>query len=607
MRLTLASETIGRTGGITGSGARKVLGAPHIDSLEVVIREAVQNSWDARERTSIQFGVVGFEFAGEQKTALLEALRDGTTGADRIFRLPDAGPLDALLLWDRGTSGLGGNVRADESEDGERDFVRFVYMIGDTKAQTEVQATGGTYGFGRSSFITASRVGTVLVHTACLHRRERQSRVIGMTWSDPDRSNRRLTGRHWWGRPDGEHVLPLIGRDADRLASTLGLNPLGDQELGTSILILLPRWSALDEQVEPARERALSQIQAGLLWNCWPRLMDGSIRASVRWFGRDIPIPDPRRHPRLRPFTQAYEVSAKAEAPRGMFLGALSSIKPSKALGTLALVQAPFAPLSDDNENGDEVRSSAGPLHHVALMRGTRLVVRYLEGPVPPEGLQYAGVFLAHEDVDGTFARSEPPAHDDWVKERLSGHERTFVSVTFRRISDAIRGFLQPGGDSPEGGGDSGDLGLLSDRLGRLLTDVEGDGADDNTDGGGGGGGGEGGGSSRRRVAVSVLTPARRARGNHVELRIPVQVSTRQRRPVSVKLSARAVVVVEGGAEKQPPAGAALPEVLGWQHSADAALVESPSLKVEVDGQRELYLTVLQPRDCLVKLVVDAE
>src|SRR5207237_3158284 len=140
----------------------------------------------------------------------------------------------------------------------------FVYMIGDTKIQTDALAKGGTYGFGRSSFITASRVGTILVHTICNDGKDgKEARFIGMTWTDPDRQGRRsLTGRHWWGLRDREdRILPVYGTAANALARSLGMNALGDEGHGTAILILAPRWSEsvddLARDIDVARGRAL--------------------------------------------------------------------------------------------------------------------------------------------------------------------------------------------------------------------------------------------------------------------------------------------------------------------------------------------------------------
>src|SRR3546814_14365539 len=58
------------------------------------------------------------------------------------------------------------------------------------------------------------------------------------------------------------------------------------------------------------------------------------------------------------------------------------------------------------------------------------------------EESDWAGVFLSSEDESAlrAFASFEPPAHDDWVPDRLRGAAATLVRVTVRkRIPEAVR------------------------------------------------------------------------------------------------------------------------------------------------------------------------
>src|SRR5262249_35480677 len=232
---------------------------------------------------------------------------------------------------------------------------------------------------------------------------------------------------------------------------------------------------------------------SSLLWNCWPRLLDGSIKVSIGWFGEKVEVPDPRSEPRLRVFTRAFASAGTADDFPGTVKQKLKCLRPLKTLGILSLTKAAYS--VDGARNLDEEhdeRDAQHPLRHVAMMRGTRLIIHYWEGPMPPEGLQYAGVFLADEEVDAVYAASEPPAHDGWVKERLTGQDRTVVSVTYKRINEAIREFLQPSLSTPNPDHPA-DFGLLADQLGGLFSGVESDGAKNGPSDRGGTDGGEGG------------------------------------------------------------------------------------------------------------------
>src|SRR3954451_19630927 len=75
-------------------------------------------------------------------------------------------------------------------------------------------------------------------------------------------------------------------------------------------------------------------------------------------------------------------------------------------------------------------------------MRSPELVVRYHEGPTTPSlHSVYAGVFRADDELDEVYAASEPPTHDNWVHEQLTGHARTFVRVTCTRLREQLAAF----------------------------------------------------------------------------------------------------------------------------------------------------------------------
>src|SRR5947208_2735783 len=58
MPLRLSAEPFTASGGMAGGGARKLLGAPTLSPLQIVIREAGQNSWDQkRSGRTVRFEV----------------------------------------------------------------------------------------------------------------------------------------------------------------------------------------------------------------------------------------------------------------------------------------------------------------------------------------------------------------------------------------------------------------------------------------------------------------------------------------------------------------------------------------------------------------------
>ncbi len=62
MHLTLHQERVSPSGSMMSIGILNQLGRPNLDTLAVLVREAVQNSWDARLANDIPvfFGINGW-------------------------------------------------------------------------------------------------------------------------------------------------------------------------------------------------------------------------------------------------------------------------------------------------------------------------------------------------------------------------------------------------------------------------------------------------------------------------------------------------------------------------------------------------------------------
>lgn len=74
MRLNLNSEPVSPTGSISSTGIINQLGRPNLDTLAVLIRETVQNSWDARLSDSepLSYTVHGWTLTALQRQILSE-------------------------------------------------------------------------------------------------------------------------------------------------------------------------------------------------------------------------------------------------------------------------------------------------------------------------------------------------------------------------------------------------------------------------------------------------------------------------------------------------------------------------------------------------------
>ncbi|MDI9909620.1 hypothetical protein [Rhodococcus sp. IEGM 1406] len=592
------SQPFPPTGAIASEGIRNQLGRPPVDPLTVFVRETAQNSWDAR-------------LPGLPTTYRIELTTVSPTHRPAWERLltppPQTQPflqvrqalrtpnLRLLSVVDRGTKGLGGPTRADELARDRRDWVSFVLNVGEKR---DTYQGGGTYGYGKAVLYRLSQVGTILVYT----RTEvpgvgLTSRLIGIALGDSydsreraDAQARPYTGRHWWGDVQGEHVEPLVGNHADSIARMLGLRPFADHESGTTLVVLDPDLEDFDDT-----ESAAQHLADTIAWQMWPTMLpergDRRLIPEVVAGGRTYDVPDPAKSYPLRMFVSAYR---RLPSDRAMTLECKS---PRKPLGRFALEKAVVVPLSPDSVPlAASYAGVDGDPHHVCLMRSPELVVQYYKGPEPGSvNKAYAGVFRADDELDEVYAAAEPPTHDQWVHEQLTGHAKTFVKVTFTRIREQLSAFRTPAPTTTATSSGVA-LGAASNFLGGLVAaafaEADGLAAGDDGDSTGGdrGGGdssgtGRGGRSSsnpRDRVRVGAVgDPRVEERDGDVVVVQKFAVTG----PGPVRLSARLAVATWEGREDDAPAGAAQPAVRCWVTSAgveraEACIVDSPS---EVD------------------------
>ena len=486
MSLQRFSEPYSPTGGLAAEGVLNQLGRPDIEPLEVLVREAVQNCWDARRPSELGIRVeIGRRHLDPDQVEAIrnELLVDPPQGLP-LEREIESG-MQILYFADFGTRGLGGPTRADTGGL-ERDFVDFVRNIGQPP---DNDLGGGSFGYGKAAFYIASRAQTILVDTLCASPDggvERRFIACGLGDSF-DEGGRPFTGRHWWGRLVDGVPEPIVGQEAANAARLLGLpDREGLRDLGTTVVIVAP---GIAPEADDGSDPTMPFIADALVWNFWPRIIDtpGGVAHTMDFHlsdnGTRVRLPNPRTHSRLRGFVEAMD--RLREEPRGdaefVLDRSVECLRPIRGLGRLVVQTGTIAPVTPPGRAVPQgARLMADSVHHIALMRNVELVVKYLPGAVPVIGRNgYSGVFRCAVDVDGAFRRAEPPTHDDWTYRAVpQGHERTFVKVALDRIGDVCREAAGYGG-SPGAldGGDGIPLGEFADALAVLMPGFDGPGA----------------------------------------------------------------------------------------------------------------------------------
>jgi hypothetical protein len=582
-------------GSAASEGIRRQLGTPRLDPLAVLVREAAQNSADARAgERPVDFTVslrhLDSDIRSRWTDALLpEPIGDGSLGLAAC--LADESSV-MLTVSDRNTTGLGGPLRADEVGE-DPDFVNLVRNIGEPR---DKEFGGGTYGFGKGILFTTSSVGVVVVRSHCLWRGRVQSRLIGAALGHSFQADGvPFTGRHWWGTVGIDGVLdPLLDDDADRTAYDLGLPPYdGPEALGTDVVILGAHLGhshhESDDEAPRDVETAADYIASSMLWNLWPLLSAVGGRPAmtcrVVTATRTLEVPDPVSVPRLWPFVMALRAIEAGDAK------SIMRRQPTP------LTTGSFHAVTSVSPNRRDWRDAAapftGPARHCALMRQAGLVVTYLEGPaLPGDDEQYGAVFRSSRTADEAFAAAEPPTHDAWVTHGLPEIDRRTVEAALRGVRTRLAEIAAAAPAGPSTVATQPPLGHLAQRLGDLVAPAAisqpGEGKPAANASGGRGA------SRGSRPAVAVTQPPTLAIVDGEPLIVTtVEVGDSGE---TLWLTADAVVALDVGNEAEPPTGAASPYV-----------VEMRSDDVQVPGDR-VRLRPSDPRrwTILVRPVADA-
>jgi hypothetical protein len=190
------------------------------------------------------------------------------------------------MVRDLNCHGLeGATLPNDRVEGAKNRYISFLLNFGDSKHSA---GDGGSYGFGRSITYRMSRSRFVIVYTRARNLSgELESRLIGSLLTGDFDGH---TGRHWWGSAKRETCQPLVGKKADDIATLVGAPVYGQDESGTTVLILDPVIEDLPS--------LMSFIADSIVWNMWPKMIprsDGSLPMVFEVFheGTPMEIKDP--------------------------------------------------------------------------------------------------------------------------------------------------------------------------------------------------------------------------------------------------------------------------------------------------------------------------
>lgn len=230
-----------------GSGSLKALQNDNLPEIDLLVREAIQNSSDASLRESGDSFGVSFNyktFSPKQFNDLLSDVKDILNE-----RYPES-EADYLEIRDYKTSGLTGSVRRAEVAqfpDDHGNYFKLVFDTGKEQTNSDDGMAGGSWGYGKSVYFRLG-IGLVLFYSQIKTDGGYGSRLIVALVEHENSENAILSGvredaigRAWWGRRDAEdstELLPITDvAEIKEILDVFGVEPFGLTETGTSIII----------------------------------------------------------------------------------------------------------------------------------------------------------------------------------------------------------------------------------------------------------------------------------------------------------------------------------------------------------------------------------
>ena len=427
------------------------LRSSHLRAVEVLVREAVQNSLDERRKdlqdpVRVRFerrvlkgpdklrfvGGLGLSQIAERQKYFRSSHAWFAAGRRELEALDDPDTeMPILAISDFNARGLGGRWNRRRSRDDR--FFNLVLSIGgslkwDTDEDDGQPRSLGSYGFGKMAFAMCSRIRTVLYYSTFLPDADTDGdtcRAMASAFLPPHTiDDVDFAGQSFLGNSSDEEGVPakpVTGQHAHDWISELGVPVRKDEETGTTVVI--PATSTTMQDV----------VDACATW-WWPRMGDPELhrRVQFEFIDEGCQLPDcrPRSLPGLSAFIDCYRQAASSDVGDGYEIANIQ-VRPQGTVrdaGRLVLkaIDRPEPTEPEDDES----------TNRVALIRDG-LVIAYSEGLAHEDKTPIAGVFMPSTDpaCERAFVLSEPPSHDAWEENAERLRDRYPWGADFIRLT----------------------------------------------------------------------------------------------------------------------------------------------------------------------------
>lgn len=228
----------------SGSSLLKLIQNNYMPTLDLLVRESIQNSLDAFDKNN-KNNFVGVNF----KTGLFksnELSKEFDCISNKLDERYGSNDCKFIAVQDYNTVGLTGKMSYDEIEDNSYgNLLKLVYEI--SKPQENAGA-GGSWGLGKTVYFRVG-IGLVIYYSRIINENgQYESRLAATLVEDenlrssmiPSLENKKIKrGIAWWGQKTGENQTKPVTdeREIHRLLKVFNIEPYIGDKTGTTIII----------------------------------------------------------------------------------------------------------------------------------------------------------------------------------------------------------------------------------------------------------------------------------------------------------------------------------------------------------------------------------
>ena len=244
----------------SGSSLLRLIQNQNMPLLDLLVREAVQNSLDATNKKdpSVNVDISVKDFLARELNKNFDSIQHALNS-----KFSSKQPYKCIVVRDSNTFGLTGPVRYKDVVN--NDFGNLLKLVYEICKPQQNEGAGGSWGLGKTIYFRVG-IGLVIYYSRIFQDGKYISRLAACFVEDETRADSIIPshsgvkrGIAWWGDRDGKNkTVPIENeREIQRLLSVFNVSPYTGKETGTTVIIpyinqenLLHEVYAKNEDVE---------------------------------------------------------------------------------------------------------------------------------------------------------------------------------------------------------------------------------------------------------------------------------------------------------------------------------------------------------------------